>query len=92
MPKRLREGPWEFNVDTPGPSPDQVRAALDQLRPGLIADGGNVELASIEEDGTVIVDLQGACASCPAAGMTMRLVVEPYLRRTCPGVTAVVAV
>ncbi len=77
----------------PGPpSEARVRAALDYVRPGLIADGGNLELAMVEEDGTVVVTLQGACADCPAADMTMTRIVEPYLCRTVPGVTAVLAI
>ncbi len=74
------------------PSEARVRAALDFVRPGLIADGGNLELAMIEDDGTVVVTLQGACADCPAADMTMTRIVEPYLCRTVPGVTAVLAI
>ncbi len=69
--------------------PATVRRALDALRPGLIADGGNVELASVDEDGTVHVVLQGACASCPASEMTRKLVLEPALRLKVPGVTSV---
>ena len=69
-----------------------MRAALDDIRPGLVADGGNVELASIENDGTVVVTLQGACAECPAAALTLERVVGPYLERSVPGITTVIAV
>ena len=81
-----------INAAPGAPSDAKVRAALDYVRPGLIADGGNVELAMVEEDGTVVVTLQGACAECPAAEMTMSRIVAPYLRRTVPGVTAVLAI
>ena len=67
----------------------QVRRALDALRPGLLADGGNTELVSVEEDGTVCLQMQGACATCPAREMTLRLILEPALRRRLPGVTSV---
>ena len=67
-----------------------MRAALDAVRPGLIADGGNIELLAVGEDGTVWVELQGACKTCPAAALTLRLVVEPGLREVVPGVSAVV--
>jgi Fe-S cluster biogenesis protein NfuA len=69
-----------------------VRAALDAIRPGLIADGGNVELVDVEETGTVVVELQGTCRECPAQANTLRSVIEARLRRVFPGVTGVVAV
>jgi Fe-S cluster biogenesis protein NfuA len=79
----------------PGASPifaARVRAALDEIRPGLIADGGNVELISVEDDGTVAVTLQGACGDCPASELTMERVVAPFLSRAVPGVKTVIAV
>jgi Fe-S cluster biogenesis protein NfuA len=69
---------------------DAVEAALDRLRPGLVADGGNVELVGIDPDGTVRVMLQGACASCPAQLATVRVAIEEPLRRTVPGVSGVI--
>ncbi len=69
---------------------DRVEAALDLLRPGLVADGGNVELLDVHEDGTVRVTLQGACATCPAQAATARYGLEEPLRESVPGVTAVV--
>jgi len=69
--------------------PELVRRALDVVRPGLVADGGNAELASVSEDGIVRLVLQGACTRCPAREMTRRLVLEPALRARVPGVTAV---
>lgn len=83
------------NVDlmqsTP-PTRTEVEAFLDHLRPALIADGGNVELASIEDDGTVRVEMQGECARCPARLATLRVAIEEPLRRSHPGVSAVVAI
>jgi len=70
----------------------RVEAALDALRPGLLADGGNVELLAVEADGTVRVELQGACVPCPAQTATLRYALEPALRRAVPEVTALVAV
>ncbi len=66
-----------------------LRLALDELRPGLLADGGNVELAGIEADGTVRLAMQGNCERCPARGQTLRRVIEPYLRARVPGVRGV---
>lgn len=68
----------------------QVEGAIDRLRPGLALDGGNVELASVDEDGAVSLLFQGACARCPAQQATLRLVIEPTLRREIPAITQVV--
>jgi Fe-S cluster biogenesis protein NfuA len=70
---------------------DRVEIVLDGLRPGLIADGGNVELVDVAEDGTVCLVLQGACATCPAQSATIRFGVEAALRARIPEITAVVA-
>ena len=70
---------------------ERVETALDRIRPGLIADGGNVELLGVAGDGTVRLELQGACASCPAQAATLRYGIEPALRRDVPGIRAVVA-
>lgn len=80
----------EINAAGPPPKPEDVRAALDVLRPGLLADGGNVELVSVDDDGTVHIALQGACADCPAQEMTLRHVLEPQLRERLTGVQGVV--
>jgi len=68
-----------------------VRRALDQIRPGLLADAGNVELARVGDDGSINLELQGACAICPAREMTLRLMIEPHLRKSLRGVTSVLA-
>ncbi|MCX5801579.1 MAG: NifU family protein [Candidatus Eisenbacteria bacterium] len=70
---------------------EQVEAALTKIRPGLLMDGGDIELVGVE-DGVVKVRLKGACAGCPASTMTLRLSVEETLKREVPGVTRVVAV
>jgi Fe-S cluster biogenesis protein NfuA len=90
MAANLRDGPDEFNLaPARGVSAVAVRHALDEIRPGLVADGGNVELAHIEEDGAIWLELQGACARCAAREMTRRWVLEPFLRKQIPGVSAV---
>ncbi len=76
----------------PHPLHARVEAALDRLRPALVADGGNVELVAVDDDGTVRLALGGACATCPAQLATLRLAVEPALRAAVPAVKAVVAV
>lgn len=70
----------------------KVKEALDTIRPQLQADGGDIELVNIEEDGTVKVKLRGACAGCPGATMTLQFGVERVLKEAVPSVKAVVAV
>lgn len=70
----------------------RVERVLDRLRPALLADGGNVELVDVDEDGTVRVSLQGACAVCPAQYATLRYGIEAGLREAVPEVAEVVAV
>lgn len=90
MNDRLREARNEINeAAAHRPQAAEVRAALDVIRPGLLADGGNLELRTIEEDGTVRLTLQGNCTECPAQEMTLRLVIEPQLREMLKGVTSV---
>ena len=74
------------------PLTSEIEAVLDRLRPALVADGGNVELIGLEEDGTVRIALQGACATCPAQHATLRIGLEDPLRRALPGITSVIPV
>lgn len=53
--------------------------ALDEVRPYLIADGGNVEVAAVQ-DGVVMLRLQGACGTCPSSTATMKMGIERSLR------------
>ena len=72
-------------------TPENVEKALDELRPFLMADGGNVEL--VEIDGPVVkVRLQGACGSCPSSTMTLKMGIERKLREAIPEVSEVVQV
>lgn len=70
---------------------EKVQKALDKIRPMLQADGGDVELVDVE-DGVVKLRLQGACAGCPGAQMTLKMGVERQLRQEIPDVKAVEAV
>ena len=72
------------------PLREAVEAELDRIRPGLIADGGNVELVDVDDDGTVHIQLQGACKTCPAQVATLRVGIEDPLRKAVDGVSAVV--
>lgn len=70
----------------------EIEKALDQIRPALQADGGNVELVEVTADGVVKVKLTGACGCCPMAAQTLKFGVEKTLKEKVPSVTAVVAV
>jgi Fe-S cluster biogenesis protein NfuA len=70
---------------------EQVEKSLQKIRPMLQADGGDVELVDIE-DGIVKLRLQGACAGCPGAQMTLKMGVERQLKQDIPDVKAVEAV
>jgi Fe-S cluster biogenesis protein NfuA len=74
--------------DKGGIMKDKVEKVLDEIRPMLIRDGGNVELVSIDE-GVVKVRLQGACAGCPMSQMTLRNGIERVLKEKIPEVVAV---
>ncbi|MDR1658547.1 MAG: NifU family protein [Deltaproteobacteria bacterium] len=69
----------------------QVEAALNQVRPSLLADGGNIELVDVK-DGRVEVRLLGACHGCPMSQMTLKMAVERAVKAAVPGVTEVVSV
>lgn len=79
-------------MQAPAPAQQDVEQVLDRIRPGLIADGGNLELVGIDSDGTVRVMLQGQCAHCPARQATLRIAIEEPLRRAVSGVTSVVGI
>lgn len=67
-----------------------VAAVLDLVRPSLLADGGDVKLIDVTEDGIVVVELTGACRGCPLSEMTLANGIERILRERVPGVTRVV--
>ncbi|MCR4403787.1 MAG: NifU family protein [Candidatus Acetothermia bacterium] len=71
---------------------ERVEAALEQIRPMLRADGGDVELIDVTDDGVVLVRLIGACGGCPMAAMTLKEGIERLLKEEVPEVQAVEAV
>ena len=71
---------------------DKVRTLLNDVRPSLQADGGDVELVEVTDDGTVKVRLKGACGSCPMAQMTLKMGIEKYIKEKIPEIVKVVAV
>ena len=66
----------------------RVQKALDQIRPQLQADGGDVEFVAFEK-GTVKVRLQGHCAGCPMSMMTLKQGIEGFLKKQVPEVVQV---
>lgn len=70
----------------------QVEEVLNQVRPALQADGGDVELIDVSDDGVVSVRLTGACGSCPMSTMTLKMGIEKTLRENLPEVKEVVQV
>lgn len=68
---------------------EQIIEAIEDIRPSLQADGGDIEFVSVDETGKVLVRLTGACDGCPMALMTLKQGVEAYLIKKVPGVTTV---
>ncbi len=71
---------------------EKIKEAIENIRPMLQADGGDVELKSISDDGKVYLSLQGACGSCPMATLTLKMGIEARLKDMFPEVTEVVSV
>lgn len=70
----------------------RVEEALEQIRPYLQADGGNVSLVEITEDKIVKLELLGACKSCSMSMMTLKAGIEETIKRSVPEIIAVEAV
>lgn len=69
---------------------EQVKTALEKVRPMLQADGGDVELVDVNE-GVVTVRLKGACKGCPMSQMTLKNGIERMLKKEIPEIKAVVS-
>ncbi len=67
----------------------KVEVALEQIRPYLQADGGNVALVEITDDNIVILELLGACKSCSMIAMTLKAGIEESLKITAPEIKGV---
>ena len=70
---------------------ERVEAVLEEIRPALQADGGDVELVGVTE-GVVKVRLKGACSGCPMSTMTLKHGIERLLKERLPEVKEVIAV
>jgi Fe-S cluster biogenesis protein NfuA len=71
---------------------EQVEKALDKIRGALMAEGGNVELVDVSEDGVVKVRLTGACSGCPMSQMTLKMGIEQVLKQEIPQIKEVISV
>lgn len=68
---------------------EEVEKALDEVRPMLQRDGGDVELVGVNSEGVVLVKLRGACSGCPSSTITLKQGIERTIKERVPGVTAV---
>lgn len=71
---------------------EKVQKVIEEIRPALQADGGDVSLVEVGEDGVVKVRLTGACGGCPMSQMTLKMGIERRLKEKVPEVTSVVSV
>lgn len=71
---------------------EKVEEALNKVRPSLQADGGDVQLVDVDDNGIVKVKLQGACAGCPMSQMTLKMGIEKILKQNVPEVDRVESV
>ena len=74
---------------TTGDMRERVEEVLNTIRPSLQADGGDVELLDVGEDGIVKVRLHGACHGCPMAAMTLQMGIERILKSQIPEIQGV---
>jgi len=68
---------------------EKVEKVLEEIRPALQADGGNVELVEVSDDGVVKVRLTGACGHCPMSTYTLKLGIEEKLKEKIPEVKSI---
>ena len=71
---------------------DQIEDALAKVRPALQADGGDVQLIDVDDEGVVTVKLTGACGGCPMSQMTLKMGIEKALKQSIPEVNRVESV
>lgn len=69
----------------------KVQGVIDQIRPYLEADGGNIKFVELTDENVVNVELQGACRSCPMSIMTLKNGVEAAVKKAIPEIRSVEA-
>jgi len=70
---------------------EKVEKALEKIRPMLEADGGNVDLVEVTDDGVVKLKLTGTCGCCPMSQMTLKMGIERILKQEVPEIKEIVA-
>ena len=71
---------------------EKVQGVINLIRPAVQADGGDIELVNVKDDGVVEIRFHGACHGCPSSTMTLQMGIERNLREKVPEITAVVPV
>lgn len=71
---------------------EEIKKAIEEIKPLLKADGGDIELIDVDEEGVVKVKLRGACLGCPMSQMTLQFGVESILKKRVPQVKKVVTI
>jgi Fe-S cluster biogenesis protein NfuA len=71
---------------------EDVQKAINDIRPALQSDGGDIELINVSDDGIVQVKLKGACHGCPRAHITLKQVIEKHIKNKVPSIVSVEAV
>ena len=71
---------------------EKVEEALEKIRPMLAADGGNVDLVEVTDDGVVKLKLTGTCGCCPMSQMTLKMGIERLLKEEVPQIKEVIAI
>lgn len=79
-------------IEKGGVMKERVQKVIEEIRPALQADGGDVSLVDVGDDGVVKVRLTGACGGCPMSQMTLKMGIERRLKEKVPEVTSVVSV
>lgn len=70
----------------------KVKEVINQIRPYLMSDGGNIEFKELTDDNVVMVELQGACHGCPMSMMTLKGGVEEAIKKALPEIKSVEAI
>ena len=71
---------------------EKIEQALDKIRPMLMADGGNVDLVEVTDDGIIKLKLTGTCGCCPMSQMTLKMGIEKLLKEDIPEIKEVIAI
>ena len=82
-----------MNPSTPtAPLNERIEQALDNIRPYLAADGGNVKVLEVTDEGVLRLELLGSCSSCPMSAMTMKAGIEESVKKLVPEIVKVEAI